>query len=494
MAATTSRQLLPTDKALAVDQLRRAELATPAPDFPLAPLLPPDAARQRALPALPLRDSSSFRPGWRVDSYVVPAAFPRMQRNGTSAPGEPSPVAHRPAQGDRIDYDELLLDVLGEQIETVNDAVLDVEREREALEKQQQLYLAVNRYVPTRRSASAGKKTAVSLVVLHGNGMHKEIMEPVLRPLLDQLEAEGDVEVEEIWALDSVNQGDSELLNADVMGKGSNWLDYARDLLNFLLVYIDSPTLSSPSSPGRPAPLLEPSAHTRAELLLNARAPQPAGTPLPSHRLFRNKRLVGIGHSFGGSILGLAATACPAVFSSVIILDPWLISKDFAGSVIDGGFFRSVALRRDSWTSREEAVKSLTSKGLFGIWDPEIVETFMRYGLRDLPDGRVALKCSARIESLLYANAYGWQGTYLFRRLKEMDGSLPIHLILPSPKASINPPHQQAGFSELAAVSIERVNKSHHLMPQCQPKRAAEVIARRIGETYGRRAEGKPRL
>ncbi|GAA5991015.1 hypothetical protein JCM11641_007311 [Rhodosporidiobolus odoratus] len=471
----------------ALDDLRRAELGVKPPGLPFTPLLYHRASKARPLPTLSLRSSDSFRPGWRVDTYIAPGAFPRMQRNGTRPRGTPSPVAHRPAEGDRLDYEELLLDVLGEQVRTVSQPVVDVDDT--AVKEQEQLYLAVNRYVPLAPPSTNRKKggKGLTLVLCHGTGLHKETWEPVLQRMLDELEEEGHVWVEEIWALDAANQADSAVINEEVMGKGSNWSDLARDLLNFLLCYIDSPTLSSPSVSVAP-PILDPSVADPKELLLNSRHALPAGLPLPSQRTFRNRTIVGIGHSSGASTLGLAAMAFPSIFSSLILLDPWILPRYHDGSSTDSPFFRSVALRRDSWNSREEAVESLTTKGFFQIWDKRITELFMQYGLRQLKDGRVALKTPAKTEMLMYANPYGWQGAYLFHQL-QANPSLPVQIMLPSRGQSIVPEtHLSAVIEGLPSVTFERVKRSSHLLPQMDPDRMGGILEGRLRDIYGRKA------
>ncbi|GAA5856771.1 hypothetical protein JCM8547_008833 [Rhodosporidiobolus lusitaniae] len=490
---------MPSSRAL--QELVSSEFSFPPPHAPFTPLLPPtDAARRNRthdapLPALELRDSSSFRPGWRVDSYVVPAAFPRVQRNGTRKAGTPSPVAHRSVdRREKVDLEEVMLDTLGTQIETLRQPVLEVEAEREALEEQEQLHVALNRYVPLKEKREEDGRKGVSLVFCHGTGLCKEIWEPVLRPMLDELEKGGDVKVDEIFALDTVNQGDSAVLNEKLMGKGSNWVDLARDLLNFLLVYVNSPSFSSPSSSLSPT-LLKSGSFSPSSLTLDSLSPPPPGAPLPSLRTHAGKTLVGIGHSLGGSVVALAATAQPSVFSCLILIDPWLITEDYGGSTTQSPAFRSVALRRDRWKSREEAEGALGGKGLFRAFDKEVTEVFMKYGLREFEDGTCGLKTSAAIERLLYSNPFGWQGPYLYRRLLSLDPSLPIHIFLPHHKQSIIPEDQLPKVIEgLQWVTFERLKKAHHLAPQFEPERVGKVLAKKLRETYGRPAETSSKL
>lgn len=107
--------------------------------------------------------------------------------------------------------------MLGDMLRVqATEPIVDPEAERETVEEQEQLYLAVSRYVPPEPPRRAG---ALSLVMSHGNGMYKETWEPVLDALLSDLEGSS-LEVAEAWALDCVCSGDSALLNEEVMGRG----------------------------------------------------------------------------------------------------------------------------------------------------------------------------------------------------------------------------------------------------------------------------------
>ncbi|GAA5996681.1 uncharacterized protein JCM10292_003132 [Rhodotorula paludigena] len=471
-----------------LQELRELDLRFPPQDPPLVPLLPPSAAKHpRILPSLDLRDSSSFRDGWRCDTYIVPAAFPRMQRSASRHPGEPSPVAHHPASRERPCYYSMLGEMLRVQ---ATEPIADPEAERETVEEQEQLYLAVNRYVPVEPPRREG---ALSLVMSHGNGMHKETWEPVLDALLSDLEGSS-VEVAEAWALDCVCSGDSALLNEEVVGRGSNWLDYSRDLLNFLVSYIDSPSLGRSDAVAAPL-ILRPSTLDPALLSLDSRSEPPAGHSLARHRTFRRKTIVGVGHSFGASTLALAATAMPFVFSSLWIFDPWILPRAYNLSIVDGRFFKSVAMRKDSWTSRKEACETLTQKGFFKVWDRRIVELFLRHGLRDLPDGRVGLRTTAKTEALVYANPFGWQGHTLFTRLRRLDPSLPIRYVVPSRGQSIvDDELLDEALDLLPWLDVQRLSKASHLLPQIQPDRAGTLVGEWLKETYGREAAARPKL
>lgn len=54
-------------------------------------------------------------------------------------------------------------------------------------------------------------------------------------------------EIEEIWSLDMVNQGESAILNKDALDSAFDWADNGRDILQFVLSYL--PEASSTAAP-----------------------------------------------------------------------------------------------------------------------------------------------------------------------------------------------------------------------------------------------------
>lgn len=140
---------------------------------PLVPLLPVKAS-QRQLPQLPPRDCDApfgaQRPGWRLDSYIVPAAFPRSARSSTQhstdAPEKPAAAG---ATRVKVDANAVYEQMLTAQVEA-HQRQLEIEDKTE-LEDQEQLYLAVNRYRPKKRRE--GGQQGLTLVFAHANGFHK---------------------------------------------------------------------------------------------------------------------------------------------------------------------------------------------------------------------------------------------------------------------------------------------------------------------------------
>lgn len=224
---------------------------------PLLPLSRPKPLSRR-LPPLPTRASpplshtpDALAPGWTRETLVVPAAFPRSFPRSTKKPDEPALDPTVPAAGSgqpRADPNRGLEQVVRSQIDSFARPITpeQVAAERET---QEQLVVVGNRYRPSaaRTPPNPTSPPGLTLVLSHANGFYKglcvwvpslalyeagtrltvafdsnsatEVWEPVLASVLAQIDQRGSsLPVDEIWALDCAIQGDSAVLNDDVLG------------------------------------------------------------------------------------------------------------------------------------------------------------------------------------------------------------------------------------------------------------------------------------
>lgn len=129
-------------------------------EVPLVPLKPAHEIPTRALPSIPQRDPST-NPllGWSIETFVIPAAYPRAFPRQTKRPHE----ARKDLKpGTR---EEMLLDLYERQMEAG--------RTQGAEEDEEGLWMAVNRYM--RKKGNEGDGQGLTLVMIHPNGMHKEV-------------------------------------------------------------------------------------------------------------------------------------------------------------------------------------------------------------------------------------------------------------------------------------------------------------------------------
>ncbi|KAL1861574.1 hypothetical protein VTK73DRAFT_7048 [Phialemonium thermophilum] len=233
------------------------------------------------------------------------------------------------------------------------------------------LYLSVKQYIPKDNlNAQPGD---ITIIGGHANGFVKELYEPLWEDLVKALHIHG-IRVRGIWVADVAWQGQSAIVNGDSVGNDPSWHDHPRDLLAMVN-------------------------HFRKEM------PRP---------------LVGMGHSFGASMIVELATIHPRLFQHLVLLDA-TISR-FAGSGPSYSFSPMTlsTFRRDLWPSRQEAEASFRRSNFYKTWDPRVFDAWVKYGLRDTPTkiypqpGQVTLTTTKHMEVFTYnrpvAQAYDQDG------------------------------------------------------------------------------------
>ncbi|KIK99561.1 hypothetical protein PAXRUDRAFT_786681 [Paxillus rubicundulus Ve08.2h10] len=270
---------------------------------------------------------------------------------------------------------------------------------REVIEKQQKftegklggghsekvLWNCLNRYVrmggvETQRPARGN--SGVTLFLAHANGFQKEIWETMLRSLLD---SPAGYMVDEIWAWEAAQHGDAALINASNLSGIFDWLDNSRDIANFLLNYLPEEVKSE---------------------ALPTRLERESGSQARKERGYRTRKIVAVGHSFGGCTSLRVALDFPALFSSIILVDPVLMQPP--GYTLLPGYLDNKVLgafsRRERWASREEALRLFKKSPFFSRWNPGVLQLYVDHGLTDDSDGGVKLKMSGLHEGLTFAD------------------------------------------------------------------------------------------
>ncbi|KAL4936652.1 hypothetical protein BDV06DRAFT_216513 [Aspergillus oleicola] len=213
-----------------------------------------------------------------------------------------------------------------------------------ANEQEDVLNLAVKQYIPLDNPQP--QLGDVTILAAHANGFPKELYEPLWEELHARSKENG-FQIRSIWMADVAHQGESSVVNEDLLGNDPSWLDHPRDLLNLVNV-------------------------KRKEM------PRP---------------IVGIGHSFGGAHLVQLASMHPRLIHSLVLLDPVVQRQTTQLDAIDLGKQKMViakttqlsTYRRDKWPSRKAAAESYKRNPFYQAWDPRVLDRWVQHGLRDLP-------------------------------------------------------------------------------------------------------------
>ncbi|KAI0768240.1 Alpha/beta hydrolase fold-1 [Trametes elegans] len=286
---------------------------------------------------------------------------------------------------------------------------------------------------------------AVSLVFAHSTGTHKEHWEPTLGHLFAHLRESGKAKIRDAWCIDAPNHGEAAILNEKELLWGYNqvfpWEEVARSVHLFL-----------------------------------------AGLGKGVDVDFSSRKLVGIGHSMGATVIILSQTYQPPLpYVSVILVDPMLIPP--TASPVRNMLLEGAEKRRDIWPSREAAYAQFSSRPTWKAWDPRLLKIYVRYGLRELPTAEypdktegVTLTCTKAQEAACFRD--GLSRTKAYRYLPHLAAAIPVHFVwagIPDMTDQVKDTVMAEGAGGRHA-SDQRVANSTHSIPQMQPRELADAL------------------
>lgn len=198
--------------------------------------------------------------------------------------------------------------------------------------------------------------------------------------------------------------------------------------------------------------------------------------PQPSVPIF------GLGHSFGGVLTALMASADPSLFRRIVLLDPviytpavaWLIAA-LERTGLEGvlPLVRATGRRRTRWASRDEAFARLQGRGVFADWRDEALRAYLEHGLRDDGDG-VALKCPTAIEAAIFGSG----PRALWSQLEKL--ATPTLIVHGDRTLPFVAPSARRLARRHAHVRVDAVTGSHCFMlaePEATAARVADFLA-----------------
>ena len=114
--------------------------------------------------------------------------------------------------------------------------------------------------------------------------------------------------------------------------------------------------------------------------------------------------LLACGHSKGAASLLLSEAREPGTFTRLWCYEPIVFPSDEPlEPQSDFPLSEGARRRRAVWPSREEAFASYASRPPLDVLDADALQAYVDYGLRDMDDGRVELKCRPEDEATMYA-------------------------------------------------------------------------------------------
>ncbi|KZT03150.1 uncharacterized protein LAESUDRAFT_738371 [Laetiporus sulphureus 93-53] len=193
--------------------------------------------------------------GFRRTSHVIPAAYLR------SLPNE-SPLRDRATSGEPFDVKAMARKLVEARLEFESE---DMQKKFKGASRVV-MWNCVDRFVPVT-PVSGGRGRGLTLFLTHATGSPRQIWEPAIAHLITNARASS-IAIEEIWSFESVQHGDSALLNE----QGLRDVSIANPALFDKLILIE--------------PMIVPPSFTRGkglDLLLKAALSKPEKWPSRKH-------------------------------------------------------------------------------------------------------------------------------------------------------------------------------------------------------------------
>ncbi|KAG2126603.1 Alpha/beta hydrolase family-domain-containing protein [Suillus clintonianus] len=391
-----------------------------------------------------------FNDNYAVTTHFVPAACPRL------TPDIPLPVVPKLSTNstERKQGIQQLVAKIVERQERFVQGGLGEER------SEKPLWNCVNRYV---KRVQDGRK-GLTLFFAHANGFPKEIWETTLRYLLSSSTASL---IDEVWSWEAVQHGDAALINESNLSGIFDWQDNARDIAHFLLHYLPEDASLQASLPAHLHPLLESISESRKT------------------NGFSSRSLVTVGHSLRGCSLILAAVDFPALFPSIVLVDPVAIQPGSSLDLLRNTLAVTIG-RRERWSSREEAWNLLRASPFFRAWHPDTLQLYVTYGLCEDSQGGVKLKMSGLHEALATVDRIAPNEAW--ELLEKVDERIELRWIVPGKAEDKGVMGEEATrvrvWRRPANSSNVVIHSAGHLIAQESPEELAQEISAFLERKY----------
>ena len=188
---------------------------------------------------------------------------------------------------------------------------------------------------------------------------------------------------------------------------------------------------------------------------------------------FNFEKVLGAGHSMGGTSTLLAESERPNVFESLWLFEPIVMPIGPLTEKLSRGNDLAVSARkrRERFSSREEAFDRYVSRPPFSAVNHDALRSYVDYGFSDHEEGGVVLKCRGEIEAQVFESS----ATGLFDNLPSIATTTRI-----AGSSDQQGPAQIAPriADALSNGTFELLSGLTHFAPMENPERVADSIAK----------------
>ena len=181
-----------------------------------------------------------------------------------------------------------------------------------------------------------------------------------------------------------------------------------------------------------------------------------------------------VGHSMGATILTLANVLYGVKAKGMILIEPIFLHEDFyhIHFTVKDHPLASKSLKRTShWINTAEAMAYLKSKELFKNWTEEMLELYIRYGMKEQKGGGLELACSPQTEAALFLGGVQYN---LWPILPQV--SCPVLVVAGEMSDSKQYIDLERAVSKVPKASQMTIADAGHLIPMEQPEKITTII------------------
>jgi len=190
------------------------------------------------------------------------------------------------------------------------------------------------------------------------------------------------------------------------------------------------------------------------------------------------KRVIGMGHSMGGTISIIAALKRPDLFSQLVLIDPVIFPKRYymVNKFLPNLLLKRIvpiaktsSKRRNHWDSKAEVYQSWRQKRVFKRFSDEVLHDFVNHAIVPATNDGVTLAYSREWETQVYITV-----PYVFDDLLKL--KIPIIIVRAEKTNVISPKLWKEWQEKQATNTFIDFKGAGHLVPMEFPKVLAKQI------------------
>ncbi len=186
--------------------------------------------------------------------------------------------------------------------------------------------------------------------------------------------------------------------------------------------------------------------------------------------------VTGTGHSMGGTATLFAAAKRPDLFRKIVLIDPVFLGTPQAPiprmpkKVMEQSpMIRKTLDRPDIWNTRQEAYDFHRPKKVFARIPDEVMWDYVNHGMKETPEGKIALKYPKLWEAHLYCTP-----PFVWQMLKDV--KVPLAAIYAEHTDLITPPVRNEWEKLRPDHRLIEAKDVGHLLPLEKPSVVADLV------------------